>query len=54
MPAKRADTINEIVLIAQGSSARQSSFTEGKPVDATVIAVIDSIDVKSKAVYKKY
>ncbi len=45
--------IDEIVLIVQGSSARQSSFTEAKPVDAAVIAIIDTIEVKGELIYKK-
>ena len=35
----------EIVLITTGSSARQSAFTEGKPVDAVISAIIDKMDV---------
>ena len=45
--------INEVVMVAQGSSARQSSFTEGKPVDSAVIAIIDTINVKDEQKYKK-
>ena len=45
--------IEEIVLIVQGSSARQSSVTEAKPVDAVVIAIIDTIQVKGELTYKK-
>ena len=45
--------IDEIVLIVQGSSARQSPLTEAKPVDAVVIAIIDAIEVKGEQTYKK-
>jgi len=45
--------IHEVVMVAQGSSARQSSFTEGKPVDSAVIAIIDTINVKDEQKYKK-
>ena len=45
--------IEEIVLISQGSAARQSSLTEGKPVDAAVIAIIDTIEVSGEARYIK-
>jgi microcompartment protein CcmK/EutM len=44
-----ADTVGagvgEIVMITTGSSARQSKFTEGKPVDAVVSGIIDKLDV---------
>jgi microcompartment protein CcmK/EutM len=36
---------NETVLVASGSSARQTSFTEKKPVDAVIMAIVDRIDV---------
>ena len=35
----------EIVLIAQGSSARQTELTQDKPVDAVIMAIVDKIDV---------
>lgn len=38
----------EIVLITTGSSARQSSLTEGKPVDAVISAIIDKLDIEKK------
>ncbi|PIV81570.1 ethanolamine utilization protein EutN, partial [bacterium CG17_big_fil_post_rev_8_21_14_2_50_64_8] len=34
----------EFVLYASGSSARQTVATEGKPVDAVVMAIVDSWD----------
>ena len=45
--------VGEVVMVAQGSSARQSSFTDGKSVDATVIGIIDTIDVEEQTKYKK-
>ena len=41
--------VGEIVLVAQGSSARQTLVTTGRPVDAVIIAIVDKIDVSSKA-----
>ena len=35
----------EVVLVAQGSSGRQTEITAGKPVDAVVMAIVDRIDV---------
>ncbi|MGH7496798.1 MAG: EutN/CcmL family microcompartment protein [bacterium] len=36
--------VGEIVLIVQGSSARQTKLTENKPVDATIMAIVDKLD----------
>lgn len=38
--------VGEIVLIAQGSSARQTVLTDGKAVDATIMAIVDKLDVE--------
>ena len=35
----------EVVLYATGSSARQTSMTDGKPVDAVIMAIVDQYDV---------
>ncbi len=35
----------EIVLVAQGSSARQTKATQSRPVDAVIMAIIDRVDV---------
>jgi microcompartment protein CcmK/EutM len=52
-----ADTIGagqgDLVLFAQGSSARQTTLTDGRPIDAAIFAVIDSWDVDDKLVYQK-
>ena len=37
--------VGEIVLVVQGSSARQTAVTENKPVDATIMAIVDKLDV---------
>jgi microcompartment protein CcmK/EutM len=37
--------VGEIVLVAQGSSARQTEVTKGKPVDAVIMAIVDRLDV---------
>lgn len=36
--------VGEVVLYASGSSARQTIQTDKRPCDATVMAIIDSID----------
>jgi microcompartment protein CcmK/EutM len=35
----------EIVLVATGSSSRQTEFTKNKPVDAVIMAIVDKLDV---------
>ena len=47
--------VGEVVLYASGSSARQTIQTDGKPCDATVMAIIDSIDdEQGKRIYEKF
>ena len=45
--------VGEYVLYASGSSARQTRATDGKPVDAVVMAIVDSWDVGGEDRYKK-
>jgi microcompartment protein CcmK/EutM len=35
----------ETVLVAQGSSGRQTELTDKKPVDAVIMAIVDKLDV---------
>lgn len=35
----------EIVLVATGSSARQTNNTKNRPVDAVVMAIVDKLDI---------
>ena len=43
----------EVVLIAAGSSARQTVATDKKPVDSVVMAIVDSWNVGDAVKYKK-
>jgi len=43
----------EIVFYASGSSSRMTRTTEGKPSDATIIAIVDDIEMHGKLVYRK-
>jgi len=45
--------IDEVVFYASGSSSRMTTVTDGKPSDAAIIAIVDSIDVKGDMVYQK-
>jgi microcompartment protein CcmK/EutM len=38
----------EVVLVAQGSSARQTAITRDKPIDAVIMAIVDKLDVHEK------
>ena len=47
--------VGEMVLYASGSSARQTTQTDKRPCDATVMAIIDAIDDGAgKRIYEKY
>ncbi|MCC7354153.1 MAG: EutN/CcmL family microcompartment protein [Anaerolineae bacterium] len=43
----------ELVLIAQGSSARQTRQTRDTPVDAVIMAILDSLEVEGKVTFRK-
>jgi len=40
--------VGEVVLVAQGSSARQTTITKNKPVDAVIMAIVDKLDISIK------
>jgi ethanolamine utilization protein EutN len=43
----------EIVLVATGSSSRQTEFTKNKPIDAVIMAIVDKLDVPLKEYLSK-
>ncbi len=45
--------IGDLVLTAAGTSARQTTVTKDTPVDAVIMAVIDSLEVDGKVVFRK-
>ncbi|NLJ41394.1 MAG: EutN/CcmL family microcompartment protein [Clostridiales bacterium] len=45
--------LNEVVLVVGGSSARQTTVTNNTPVDATIMAIVDLIDIKGNKVFEK-
>ena len=45
--------VGEIVLYAQGSSARQTRQTDARPVDAVVMAIVDILEVGGDVRYQK-
>ena len=44
----------DMVLYATGSSARQTTLTDGRPIDAVVMAVVDSWDLGGENIYEKW
>ncbi len=44
----------EVVLYATGSSARQTPATDNRPADATIMAIVDTVEVEGKVTYEKY
>jgi microcompartment protein CcmK/EutM len=45
--------VGDLVLTAAGSSARQTTITKDTPVDAVIMAVIDSLEVEGKVAFRK-
>ena len=45
--------IGEVVMIATGSSARQTRLTDKRPTDAVVMAIVDTWEVDGQEKYRK-
>jgi len=45
--------VGDLVLTAAGSSARQTSITKDTPVDAVIMAMIDSLEVDGTVTFRK-
>ena len=45
--------LGEVVLYAAGSSARQTQATQNRPVDATIMAIVDEIAIDGERRYHK-
>ncbi|HLN26272.1 MAG TPA: EutN/CcmL family microcompartment protein [Gemmataceae bacterium] len=43
--------LGEMVLIVQGSSARLTPETEKLPVDATIIGIVDTVNVENQTIF---
>ena len=56
-PLVAIDTVDagmsELVLIASGSSARQTNITKDRPVDAVIMAILDSLEVDGEITFRK-
>ena len=45
--------VGDLVLIASGSSARQTTMTKERPVDAVIMAVLDTLEVEGNVTFQK-
>jgi microcompartment protein CcmK/EutM len=56
-PYVAVDTVSagtgDLVLVTDGSSARYTSQTNGAPVDAVIVGVIDSLEMAGEVTYRK-
>ncbi len=43
----------DVIVYAAGSSARLTDVTDGLPVDAVIMAIVDSLEVNGEITYKK-
>jgi len=43
----------ELVMVSEGSAARQSGTTSGQPVDAVIMGILDSLDVDGTVTFRK-
>ena len=44
--------VGDLVLTASGSSARQTDITKNRPVDAVIMAILDSLEVEGEITYR--
>ena len=44
----------EVVMLVGGSSSRQTEVTENRPVDQSIIAIIDSVEVNGNRIFEKF
>ncbi len=45
--------MGEVVMVATGSSARQTRMTDKRPCDAVIMAIVDTWEVGGEAKYQK-
>ena len=46
-------SVDEFVLVSQGSSTRQTEITKDKPIDAVIIGIVDIVEEDGKVVFRK-
>ncbi len=56
-PLAAIDTVDaglgDVVLIAQGSSARQTNVTKETPTDAVIMAIVDELQVDGEMTFRR-
>ena len=56
-PIVAVDTVDagegDLVLVAQGSAARQTEITHNRPVDNVIMAVVDTLQANGKITFRK-
>ncbi|MCP4361576.1 MAG: EutN/CcmL family microcompartment protein [Chloroflexi bacterium] len=45
--------LDEVVMVASGSSARQTVMTDKRPCDAVIMAIVDTWEVDGQEKYRK-
>ncbi len=45
--------VGEVVMVATGSSARQTVYTDKRPCDAVIMAIVDTWEVNGEEKYQK-
>ena len=57
-PTVAIDTVGagsgEVVMLCGGSSSRQTALTENKPSDMAIVAIVDSIELRGKVIFRKF
>jgi len=44
---------HEVVLFAQGSSARMTEISKDRPIDAVIMAIVDTLEIGGDVIYRK-
>jgi len=57
MPIVAIDAVDagegDVVLVVQGSAARQTDFTRDQPVDSLIVGIIETLQVNNKVTFRK-
>lgn len=57
-PVVSVDTVGagegEVVMVVGGSSSRQTAATRDRPVDSTIVAIVDSVNLDGRRIYDKF
>ena len=46
--------VDELVLLAAGSSARMTEVSREKPVDAVIVGIVDAVEIEGRDAYLKH